>query len=97
MDRNFDMEDITDEIVDMFFAQKASYEKANGTYVDPREKLFELLQDVVSGNLDYGICDKQYGDYCNNPRCAKTILSFKNNKSVYFKCGREEIVDDKTH
>ena len=91
MDRSSNMKDIiVDEIVDMFFAQKTLYEKANGTYVDKREKLFELLQDVVSGNLDYGICDKQYGDYCNNPRCIKSILSFKNNESMYFKCGRED-------
>lgn len=32
---------IIDEIVDMFFAQKSLYEKANGTYVDLREEIID--------------------------------------------------------
>ena len=35
---NSNMEEVN-EIIDMFFAQKSLYERANGTYVDPREEI----------------------------------------------------------
>ena len=81
---------IVDEIVDMFFAQKSLYEKANGTYVDKREKLLESLKEVEYKFYDYEDCDKKHGDICHNRLCIHSVTVFKNNETIYFKCGRED-------
>lgn len=72
----------------MFFAQKVLYEKANGTYVDKREKAPETVTEF--GFYRYENCDAKRGDVCRFPRCVESIMIFKNNESIYFKCGRED-------
>lgn len=78
------MEEVN-EIVDMLFAQKALYEKANGTYKDPKEKIINFGFDK------YKECDIKYGELCPHHRCVYTSLILESGKIAYFKCGREEL------
>ena len=56
------------------------------------DKVNQKLQKKVNEYLKelryYEQCDVEFGEICKHPRCAKSILEFKNGTSVTFKCGR---------
>lgn len=73
------------EIAEMLISQKTLYERANGTYKDPKEKI------VYFGFDKYKDCDIKYGELCPHHHCVYTSLILESGKTAYFKCNRKEV------